>query len=131
MTLQQKRGWFDYWLVILAFLLCAIASQAQTKYLMIQFSEPMDSASVATITNYSVLTYELESLPITRVRVSTSDSLVVLDVQDVAYKTNYIVIVENVKDKAGNLIDPEHNRALFYFDGFDPDRPRPEVNLRR
>lgn len=93
---------------------------AQEQQLQLVFSEKMNRAKLFDVKNYTVYDNKLNEIGIHKIGVAQGDSIVVLFLNPLNYKTDYIVRVQNLTDVAGNLIDPKHNNAWFYFDGFDP-----------
>jgi hypothetical protein len=119
-----------FFLILLLFV-CIASGQtippAGKYFLMLGFSEPMDTNSLKHIANYNVFDQDFNVVPILNVAIGydsetgiCKDSMVVLLINAPNYKTSYAIRVSNVKDKAGNLIHPEHNSAWYYFDGYDP-----------
>jgi len=113
---------------VILFLLVFLPIQifAQYHFLRIDFSEPMDTSSLRPKINYTVFNSEMVEIPIINTGIIEDvDSSVVLVIPHLTYKTDFVVRVMNVKDVAGNLVDPEHNSMWFYFDGYDPNESKP------
>jgi hypothetical protein len=102
---------------------------SQEQMVLVTFSEPMDRPTLFNVENWTVYDESLSPVNINRIGVADNDSLVVVYLPFLSYKTNFIVRVMNVKDKAGNLIS-EHNSAWFYFDGYNPDEKKPYLILK-
>ena len=102
---------------------------SQEQKLLVTFSEPMDRTTLFEINNWTVYDESLNEISIHRIGIAGNDSLVVVYLPFLSYKTNFIVRVIDVKDKAGNLIN-EHNSAWFYFDGYDPNESKPYLILK-
>jgi len=116
-------------LIILLILLSSIAI-AQRHHIAVQFSEPVYIAGALDKDNYTIWDAELNEIPILNVW-QANDSVFVVVVDFLDYKSNYSVRVENVSDLAGNLINVENNSAWFYFDGFDLDELQPYLIVGR
>lgn len=104
---------------------------AQYHYLRINFSEDMDTVTTKAKENYTVFDSNMNEIQVHRIgKVLDADSSIVLELPFLNYKTNFIVRVTNVKDRAGNLIN-ENNFAWFYFDGYDPNEPQPYLIIKQ
>ena len=113
---------------IFLFLLLAIGlAFAQEQKIQLVFNETMDRSTLFNINNYNLYDNQLNEVGVNRIGVAQGDSIVILYTPFLSYKTNFIVRVANVKDKAGNLINPEHNFAWFYVDGFDSTQVAPKL----
>ncbi len=102
---------------------------AQQHYIQIVYSEKMQLQTILDKNNYTLYDQSMQIKPIERVG-AINDSIVVLFVPFLDYKTNYLVKVENVKDLAGNFIN-DQNIAWFRFDGFDTNQNKPNLKIRR
>ena len=91
--------------------LVSAASISSTEVLL-SFSEPLNS-NAADPTNYTIT----PGLTVTGATLSTYDTQVLLTTTPQLVNVVYTVTVANVKDKAGNLIDPAFNTATFSFVG--------------
>ena len=115
---------------LLLFIMLAVGFLfAQEQKVLITFSEPMDKTGLLDINNWKVFDEQLQEIPIQRIGVAGNDSLAVLFLPFLSYKTNFIVRVANVTDKAGNLIN-DKNSGWFYCDGFDQRETRPYLILK-
>lgn len=116
-------------LIFLILIVFSIAVQAQ-HYLRVNFSEPMDTLSLIPKINYTVFDNSMNEIEVLNTGlIEDVDSSVIVVIPFLNYKTNYVVRVTDVTDKAGNLIN-ENNSAWFYFDGYNPDEPRPYLILK-
>lgn len=106
--------------ILLSFLIIGFA-YGQEHFLQLVFSEKMEHAKLLDVKNYTVYDNNLNEIRIHKIGAAAGDSIVVLFLNPLGYKTNYTVRVTNLTDIAGNLIDPDGNAAWFYFDGYDPD----------
>lgn len=115
-----------------------------TSVILVEFSEPMDTAGLTTINNYKVydstntivkiyrigLVKMLDDAPPTPPIIVTGNTLVALITKRIKQHSPYCVQVFNVKDVAGNLISNK-NEGCFFFNGFVPHRIiTPVVELR-
>lgn len=116
---------------LILFLAVSSVSFAQQHYLHIFFSEKMDSASIRQANNFTIFDDSLNIIPISQLLIAQGDSIVILKIGALSYKTNFLIRVQNVKDVAGNLIDPEHDSAWFYFDGFDPNQDISNLSIKK
>lgn len=104
-------------------------ASAQEQMVMVTFSEPMDRATLFDIDNWAVYDENLNSISIHRIGIAGNDSLAVIYLPFLSYKTNFTVRVQNVKDKAGNIIG-DNNSAWFYCDGYNPNETKPYLILK-
>ncbi|MDY0082856.1 MAG: hypothetical protein RBR74_06725 [Ignavibacteriaceae bacterium] len=59
-------------------------------------------------------------------------SLVALVTNRLPYRKNFEISVANVKDKAGNLIDPNHKSVWYFYNGYAPNKfPNTNVEIER
>jgi hypothetical protein len=92
------------------------------KYLLITFTEAMDSVSTLNRENYFVVNDESETVLIKEVKFLKSfsdtskhfikNSIVVLIPVFPIYSKSYRIVIRNVKDKAGNVITPNPTRII-------------------
>jgi len=117
--------------MIKLFLLIIITTMAsaQQHFIQLVFSERMQMETILNINNYALFDQSMQQIQITKVG-AVNDSIVILIVAHLEYKTNYLIKVENVKDLAGNYINNK-NTAWFRFDGFDSNQVKPGFKIRR
>lgn len=116
-------------LILFYILLCCL-SFAQEQKILLKFSEPMEKQGLLLKSNYSLFDGSMNTITINKIGVVQGDTAVVIFTNFLNYKTNFIVRVQNVKDKAGNLIN-EHNSAWFYVDGYNPNEPKPYLMIKK
>ncbi len=116
-------------LLLITILIISFTAFAQHHYIRVVFSEKMDLNTMVEINNYSVYNTSMQRQLIEGIGVE-NDSIVVLVVQALQYKSNYLIKVENVKDLAGNYINNK-NTAWIRFDGFDPSQIKPKIKIQR
>ena len=79
--------------------------------LLVTFSEEMDQASIANRNNYSIN----HGITVNSVLVQPGNTRAILKTSSHSRKVIYTLTVNNVKDAAGNPIDPQHNTASYYI----------------
>lgn len=119
-----------------------------TSIICLTFSENMSIDSLCYVGNYKVTDGLGKQIPIYRVGIISSyynhqmvppqmvhikdTSVVGLIVKRLKPKVSYQIVVKNVKDKAGNLINATLNHAGFYFNGLDTNQVKtPRVVLKK
>lgn len=115
---------------ILIALLFVITIYAQEQEIEVKFSEPMDRVSLFNVNNWHIYDSNLNEIPIKKIGVAEGDTIAILYTPFLDYKTNFTVRVNNVKDKAGNIVNPIYNSAWFYCDGYDSTQVRPEYIIK-
>lgn len=114
-----------------------------TSVIMLKFSEPMKIEGLLNPDNYQVKTFgENKFWQIYNVGLVNSyrdssgnviqgdSSSIVLVVEKLPYKKTYEITANNVEDKAGNIINPEGKKILYYFNGYAPEKfPNNTVNF--
>lgn len=118
-----------------------------TSVVLLEFSEPMDTAGLTNIHNYKIYDSTNTIVKIYRVGIvetiddappsppiivdSVGTDVVLLQTKRFNHRAAYKVEVFNVKDIAGNVIG-DKNTATFYFNGFVPNRVgTPNVNFSK
>ena len=101
----------------------------QEQKIAIKFNEEMDRTTLFDIDNWNVYDSELNEVSINRIGVVEDNTVAIIYTPFLKYKTNFIVRVINVKDKAGNLINSTKNSAWFFVDGFDSTAVTPVLIL--
>ena len=81
--------------------------------MLIRFNEPMSHDGIFDIKNYSIYRDESTLIAIYKVGVVPGDTAVVLFTEKYIPSTTYKIIINNLKDKAGNLISDNHKMALY------------------
>lgn len=129
-------------ILLFIFLILISISKAQysdtTSLITLTFSESMSIEGLLDTTNYSVIdeignrwkVYQIGIVKAIGNQVINDTSTVVLITKRLAYKRQYRITAQNVKDKAGNLIK-ENNWSLFYYYGYKPSMGKPNVNFSR
>lgn len=106
--------------VILPFLFFAyvpnnlFAQQASdTSKVLVTFSEPMSLEGIFDVNNYSIFRDDNTPVKIYKVGVVRGDSIVVLFTEKQSKSKSYKLIINNLKDKSGNLIS-ESSKMVSY-----------------
>jgi len=89
------------------------SQQADTSKILLRFSEPMSHEGIFNILNYKIIKDDLTPVKIYKIGVVPGDSAVVLYTEKYIDKNGYRIIVSNLKDKSGNLINSEHNTVFL------------------
>lgn len=127
--------WIIVATIVLTNMLCMCVANAQdtsnTHKIRLDFSEPMQRAELWINNNYTVFDTSLAETTIRDVGILPGDSAVVVYVDHLWYKTEFAIRVFNVKDTAGNVINPGKNSGWFFFNGFDSTLISSKFNLER
>jgi hypothetical protein len=86
---------------------------SDTSRVQLTFSEPMSRTGIFNVSNYLVLKDLVTPIQVYKVGIANGDRVVVLFTEKYSPSSNYKVIVNNVRDKAGNLINREFNFAFY------------------
>lgn len=84
-----------------------------TSQVKLTFSEPMSRTGIFDVNNYLVLKDLVTPVEVYKVGVVPGDSIVVLFTEKYSPSSAYKVIVNNLRDKAGNLINRHFNFAFY------------------
>jgi len=84
------------------------------------FNEEVDKATAETISNYSI-----EGLSVVKAELQSNGTTVKLTTAAQTQGTIYKVVVTNVKDEAGNVVNTDKNS--FQFGGLPADTEKPQV----
>lgn len=84
-----------------------------TTQVMLTFSEPMSRAGIFDVSNYLVLKDLVTPVEVYKVGIASGDSIVVLFTEKHSPTSTYKVIVNNLRDLAGNLINRQFNFAFY------------------
>jgi hypothetical protein len=115
-----------------------------TSVILLEYNEPMSIDSLLHAGNYKILSvddgkvWQIHKVGLVKELQDSTGNLVIADTTLIAlvterlpYRESFEVSVVNVKDRAGNLIDPNHRTVWFFFNGFAPNKfPKPTVELR-
>ena len=115
-----------------------------TSVILLEYSEPMSMDSLLHSGNYMILTvddgkvWKIHKVGLVKELKDSTGNLVIADTTLVAlvterlpYRKHFEISAANVKDRAGNLVDPNHKTVWFFFNGFAPNKfPKPMVEIR-
>lgn len=102
-----------------------------TSKILLQFNEPMSRSTLFLIANYEISDQAGNLYQAVKIGVAPGDTMVIVYVTPLLpYRTGFVIRVSGLKDAADNLIDPLHDRAEFYFNGFVPG-VKTSVNIQR
>ena len=115
-----------------------------TSVILLEYNEPMSIDSLLYAGNYMVLTvddgrvWKIYKVGLVKELQDSTGNLVMVDTTLVAlvterlpYRKSFEVSVANVRDRAGNQVDPERKTVWFFFNGFAPNRfETPVVEVR-
>ena len=87
--------------------------RADTSKVLLQFNEPMSHDGIFNINNYSIYRDDTTPVEIFKVGVVPGDTAVVLFTEKQYPEFSYKIIVNNLKDKSGNLISKNHRLATY------------------
>ncbi|HCY75147.1 MAG TPA: hypothetical protein DHV28_04445 [Ignavibacteriales bacterium] len=90
-----------------------LAQVAAPSKILLTFSEPMSRESIFDPANYNVIANENVPVEIISVGVVKGDSAVVLFINKKDEWLSFKITVNNLRDKAGNLINAQKNQAEF------------------
>lgn len=83
--------------------------------LQLTFSEPLNPNDIPILSNYQVT----NGIQIYSAQAGSSQSMVILNTSSHVYAQNYTVIISNVRDLSGNVIQSANNSASYYC-SFNP-----------
>ncbi|MBK7229249.1 MAG: hypothetical protein IPH97_10390 [Ignavibacteriales bacterium] len=84
-----------------------------TSRVALTFSEPMSRAGIFNVNNYLVLKDLVMPVQVYKVGIADGDRVVVLFTEKYSPTSTYKVIVNNLRDLAGNLINRQFNFAIY------------------
>ncbi len=84
-----------------------------TSKVLVKFNEPMSHDGIYNIDNYLILRDEITPVEIFKVGVVPGDTAVVLFTEKYVPQSSYTIIINNLKDKAGNVISESHKMAFY------------------
>ena len=84
-----------------------------TSKVLLRFNEPMSREGIFDTTNYLIFKEDNTPIRIFKVGVIPGDSAVVLFTEKYIPNGKYRVIINNLKDKSGNIISENHNVAFY------------------
>ena len=107
-------------------------------FFVLNFNQAMDTVSLKKFSSYKVFDQDMNELPVLNIATmyhedsfEIVDSMITLLVDAPNYKTTYMVRVDSVYSKEGELISEDGNSAWYYFDGYDSEANRPETFIKK
>jgi len=92
--------------------LCA-QQMADTSKVLVKFNEPMSRDGIFNTDNYTIFRDDETQIAIYKVGVVAGDTAVVLYTEKYVPESSYKLIIQNLRDKAGNIISENHNLAFY------------------
>lgn len=108
-----------YKLILLLFLSifpsASVFSQqfTDTSVVILKFNEPMSREGIFNTSNYSIFRNDSTPIAIYKVGIVPGDTAVVLYTEKHLTQFTYKIIINNLRDKAGNLINENHKIAFY------------------
>ena len=87
--------------------------RVDTSKVLLKFNEPMSHDGIFNINNYAIYREGTTPVEIFKVGVVPGDTAVVLFTEKQYPEFSYKIIVNNLKDKSGNLISKNHRLATY------------------
>ncbi len=84
-----------------------------TSKVLVKFNEPMSREGIFDIANYAIYRDDDTPVKIYKVGVAAGDTAVVLYTEKYLPHSSYKVIINNLKDKSGNIISDNHKIAFY------------------
>lgn len=93
----------------------AIYSQqiSDTSKVLVKFNEPMSRDGIFDIDNYAIYMDGTTRITIYKVGIVPGDTAVVLYTEKHFPQSSYKIIINNLKDKSGNVISENHKIAFY------------------
>lgn len=88
-------------------------SPSDTSKILVKFNEPMSREGIFNIDNYIIYRDESTPIVIYKVGVVPGDTAVVLYTEEYLPNSSYKIIINNLRDKAGNIISDSHKMAFY------------------
>jgi hypothetical protein len=87
--------------------------QSDTSKVLLTFSKPMSYEGIFDIHNYHIYRDDYTQIRIFKVGVAKGDSIVVLFTEKQSPNSSYKIVINNLKDKSGNVISESHKTAVY------------------
>lgn len=102
-------------IVLLSFISASAFAQqkSDTSKVLVTFSEPMSLDGIFDVNNYSILLDDQTPVKIYKVGVAKGDSVIVLFTEKQSSEKSYRLIINNLKDKSGNVISESHKTVTY------------------
>jgi hypothetical protein len=86
---------------------------ADTSKVLVKFNEPMSREGIFNTDNYVIYRDDAAIITIYRVGVVFGDTAVVLYTEKYVPESSYKLIINNLRDKSGNIISENHQIAFY------------------
>ena len=102
-------------LVLLTFLSPQLFAQqiSDTSRVLVKFNEPMSRDGIFNTDNYTIFRDDETQIAVYKVGVVAGDTAVVLYTEKYVPESSYKLIINNLRDKAGNIISENHKLAFY------------------
>ena len=87
--------------------------KADTSKVLVKFNEPMSRDGIFNINNYVIYRDDDTPVEIFKIGVVPGDTAVVLFTEKQYPQYSYKIIINNLKDKSGNIISKSHKMAFY------------------
>ena len=110
-----KRSPIFIFLILFALISSELIAQqsVDTSKVLVKFNEPMSRDGIFHTNNYTLFQDNEIPIAIYKVGVVVGDTGVVLYTEKYNPQSSYRLIINNLKDKAGNLISESHKMAFY------------------
>ena len=102
--------------IVISLITCTDISAQEmpdTSKVLLKFSEPMSRDGIFNINNYIIYHEDDTLVEIYKVGIVPGDSAVVLFTEKHTPQASYKIIIQNLKDKSGNIISENHRIASY------------------
>lgn len=86
---------------------------ADTSKVLVKFNEPMSREGIFNTDNYIIYRDDATPIAIYKVGVVAGDTAVVLYTEKYVPESSYKLIINNLRDKSGNIISENHQIAFY------------------
>jgi|GEM_PF-1172111 hypothetical protein len=102
-------------LILFAFSSTELFAQqmADTSKVLVKFNEPMSRDGIFDTDNYVIYRDDDTPIAIYKVGIVAGDTAVVLYTEKYLPQSSYKLIINNLRDKAGNIINENHKLAFY------------------
>lgn len=112
----MKKVIFIIFTLISAYMSGKILAQElhnDTSKVLLTFSQPMSRDGIFNVDNYQIYRSDSSLVKIYKVGIAKGDTLIVLFTEKQSPKAYYKIVINNLKDKFGNLISANHKTAIY------------------
>lgn len=86
---------------------------ADTSKVLVKFNEPISREGIFNTDNYTIFRDDETQITIYKVGIVDGDTAIVLYTEKHFPQSTYKLIINNLRDKAGNIISENHNLAFY------------------